>query len=216
MNRSVCAAFSPACERNKGPILAVLEEVLPGEGTVLEIGSGTGQHVVHFSAHLSGLRWQPSDREENLPGLRLRLHDEGGANILPPLTLDVTGPWPDGKFEAVYSSNTAHIMSWAGVCDLFAGVASHLAADGVFCLYGPFNENGGFTSLSNAAFDEQLRKENPDMGLRDIADLENLAACHQLRLARRFLLPANNQVLLFCFAPGYGGKSGTKGERDGH
>jgi cyclopropane fatty-acyl-phospholipid synthase-like methyltransferase len=216
MSRSPSPPFSPACERNKGPILAVLEQVLPRDGTVLEIGSGTGQHVVYFSAHLPHLRWQPSEREENLAGLRLRLQNEGGANILPPLTLDVRGAWPNTQFEAVFSANTAHIMSWAGVCDLFAGVAHHLAGSGVFCLYGPFNENGEFTAPSNAAFHEQLRRENPEMGLRDITDLENLADRQQLRLVNRFSLPANNQILQFSFAPGYVGAPGKEGGNHGH
>jgi hypothetical protein len=193
--------FSPACERNKGPILEVLEQVLPRQGTVLEIGSGTGQHVVHFSDRLPFLHWQPSDRSENLPALSLRIHEEGGPAIFPPITLDVLTAWPEQDFAAIYSANTAHIMSWKAVCAMFGGVASHLLHAGVFCLYGPFNENGAFTAASNAAFHEQLRSENPDMGLRDLADLEKLAASQQLRLARRFSLPANNQLLVFDFAP---------------
>ncbi|MGH8035913.1 MAG: DUF938 domain-containing protein, partial [Lysobacterales bacterium] len=189
--------FSPACERNKGPILEALQQVLPHRGTVLEIGSGTGQHLVHFSACLPGLQWQPSDREENLPGLHMRIQKEGGANILPPITLDVLGQWPEPGYESIYSSNTAHIMSWMGVCAMFEGVAHHLTGKGVFCLYGPFNENGDFTAPSNAAFHEQLKRENPEMGLRDIGDLEILAASQQLQLVQRFSLPANNQLLQF-------------------
>jgi hypothetical protein len=202
--------FSAASERNKDPILEALEQVLPRQGTVLEIGSGTGQHVVHFSARMPFLNWQPSDRAENLPGLRLRLQQEGGASILPPITLDVLTAWPQREFAAIYSANTAHIMSWKGVCALFEGVASHLAHTGVFCLYGPFNENGAFTAASNAAFHEQLRRENPDMGLRDIADLEKLAASGQLRLAKRFSLPANNQLLVFDFPPGFRTSAGSR------
>lgn len=193
--------FSPASERNKGPILEALERVLPRHGTVLEIGSGTGQHVVHFSARLPFLQWQPSDRAENLAGLRLRIHQEGGANILHPISLDVLIDWPEQEYAAIYSANTAHIMSWRAVCAMFEGVASHLVPTGVFCLYGPFNENGSFTAASNVAFHEQLRSENPEMGLRDICDLEKLAASQQLRLARRVAMPANNQILVFDCAP---------------
>ena len=189
--------FAPACERNKQPILAVLRQVLPNNGTVLEIGSGTGQHVVHFAAYLPELQWQPADRPEYLPGLRHRLQVEGSANIHSPILLDVLEQWPDQVFDAVYSANTAHIMAWPAVCAMFAGVAPRLVMGGVFCLYGPFNEKGKFTAPSNAAFDVQLRRENPQMGLRDVESLESLAFDQQMSLKHRFQLPANNQLLVF-------------------
>ena len=189
--------FAPACERNKQPILAVLRQVLPNNGTVLEIGSGTGQHVVHFAAYLPELQWQPADRPEYLPGLRHRLQVEGSANIHSPILLDVLEQWPDQVFDAVYSANTAHIMAWPAVCAMFAGVAPRLVMGGVFCLYGPFNEKGKFTAPSNAAFDAQLRRENPQMGLRDVESLESLAFDQQMSLKHRFQLPANNQLLVF-------------------
>lgn len=190
-------AFSEACERNRQPILDALRTVLPAHGRVLEIGSGTGQHVVFFAAALRDLEWQPSDRAENLPDLRRRLQVEGGPNVRPAIELDVLGPWPDGPFEAVYSSNTAHIMSWNEVCAMFAGVRRVLAPGGVFCLYGPFNEFGAFTAPSNAAFDSDLRSRDPQMGLRDIQDLESQARERQMMLVERFAMPANNQLLVF-------------------
>lgn len=189
--------FAAACERNKGPIFAVLEEVLPENGTVLEIGSGTGQHIVFFAAQQPGLHWQPSDRMEYLPGLSRRLAADGCSNILPPIELDVMQSWPEQKFAAVYSANTAHIMDWQAVCAMFEGVAQRLVAGGSFCLYGPFNEGGTFTAPSNAAFDAQLKRENPAMGIRDIEALETLASSQHMELERRFPLPANNQLLLF-------------------
>jgi len=189
--------FAPACERNKQPIFEVLQQVLPHNGTVLEIGSASGQHVVHFAARLPALQWQPADRAEYLPGLRLRLQAEGSANIHPPILLDVLQEWPQQVFAAVYSANTAHIMGWPAVCAMFRGVAPRLAPDGVFCLYGPFNEKGRFTAPSNAEFDAQLRRENPQMGLRDIEALESLAGDQQMSLRQRFQLPANNQLLVF-------------------
>ncbi len=189
--------FSPACERNKQAICHVLRQVLPDRGTVLEIGSGTGQHVVHFASQLPQLHWQPSDRAEYLAGLRHRLQLEGGSNIQPPVRLDVLEQWPEQVFDAVYSANTAHIMGWPAVCAMFAGIAPRLVMGGVFCLYGPFNENGTFTAPSNAAFDAQLRRENPQMGLRDIEGLESLALDQHLSLKQRFQLPANNQILVF-------------------
>lgn len=195
MNASL--VFSEACERNKQPILEALRAVLPARGCVLEIGSGTGQHVVHFARFLPGLDWQPSDRPDGLPDLRRRLRAEGGQNIRPPLELDVGGIWPAGPFEAAYSANTAHIMSWPEVCQMFAGVGRVLVPAGVFCLYGPFNEIGAFTAPSNAAFDRQLRQQDPSMGLRDVAELETLARDQQMALAKRFEMPANNQLLVF-------------------
>ncbi len=190
--------FSEACERNREPILAVLAEVLPARGRVLEIGSCTGQHVVHFARSLPGVQWQPTDRSEYLQGLANRLEAEGGPNVLPPLELDVAGTWPQGPFEAVYSANTAHIMSWPEVKCMFEGVARVLSSGGVFCLYGPFNENGAATAPSNAAFDRQLRRRDPAMGLRDLADLETLGRELQLSLQQRFAMPANNQILVFA------------------
>lgn len=189
--------FAPACERNKQPILEALQQVLPISGIVLEIGSASGQHVVHFAARLPQLQWQPSDRPEYLSGLRLRLQIEGGANIHAPLVLDVLEQWPQQVFDAVYSANTAHIMGWPAVCAMFAGVAPRLVMGGVFCLYGPFNEKGKFTAPGNAAFDAQLRRENPQMGLCDVESLESLAFDQHMSLEHRFQLPANNQLLVF-------------------
>lgn len=189
--------FSSACERNKQPIWAILGQVLPQAGTVLEIGSGTGQHVVYFAAQTPQLHWQPSDRPEYLPGLRQRLQLEGGANMRPPVMLDVLKQWPEQVYDAVYSANTSHIMGWPAVCAMFAGAAPRLAHGGVFCLYGPFNENGKFTALGNAAFDAQLRSQDPQMGLRDIADIESLAIGQHMKLTGQFQLPANNRLLLF-------------------
>ena len=192
--------FSAASERNKSPILEALRQVLPARGDVLEVGSGTGQHVVHFAACLPQLYWQPSDRCEYLPDLERRVQLEGGANVRPPIRLDVLDQWPEERFAAIYSANTAHIMSWPAVCAMFEGVSRHLEPGGVFCLYGPFNQGGRFTAPSNAAFDAQLRKENPVMGIRGIEDLESLAGGLQLQLDRRFQMPANNQLLVFVRA----------------
>ena len=190
--------FSPACERNRQPILEALRQVLPEHGTVLEIGSGTGQHVVYFAEHLPGLQWQPSDRPEYLSGLRRRLGEEGGPNIRDPIVLDVLEEWPGGLFAAAYSANTAHIMGWPAVVAMFEGVGRRLQPGGVFCLYGPFNENGQFTAPSNAAFDAQLRGQSPEMGLRDIEAIEALAVARGMGLEQRFRMPANNQLLVFC------------------
>jgi hypothetical protein len=189
--------FAPACERNKQPILDVLRRVLPETGTVLEIGSCTGQHVVFFANALPALDWQPSDQAEYLPGLSLRLGQEAGSNVRPAIVLDVADKWPDQKYDAVISANTAHIMGWPEVICMFAGVGRALVPGGLFALYGPFNENGEFTSASNQAFDEDLKSRDPRMGIRDREDLETLAANHQMSLEQQIAMPANNQVLVF-------------------
>jgi cyclopropane fatty-acyl-phospholipid synthase-like methyltransferase len=196
--------FADACERNKRPILDVLSQILPVEGRILEIGSGTGQHIVFFAPRFPDLLWQASDCRENLQGISLRIKEEGGANLLPPIELDVLERWPEQVFDAVISANTAHIMAWEGVCAMFAGLERHLAPGGVFSLYGPFNQGGHFTSPSNQEFDQQLRARCMHMGLRDIEDLESLAAKHQMRLERKFDMPANNQVLVFLKSQGNG------------
>ena len=189
--------FAEACERNKEPILGELRRVLPDRGHVLEVGSGTGQHVVHFARVFPRLSWQPTECASNLDGLNARIRQQGCANILPAIELDVEAAWPDHLFAAVYSSNTAHIMPWTAVCAMFAGVGARLRPGGVFCLYGPFNAGGGFTSTSNEEFDRALRARDAAMGLRDVEALEALAQRHQLELEQQLQMPANNRILVF-------------------
>lgn len=190
--------FSSAAERNRQPILDQLRTLIPRTGSVLEIGSGTGQHAVFFAEKLPCIQWQPSDREENLAGLEARLAAEGGKNILPPLKLDVIrDTWPNTRFHAAFSANTAHIMHWEAVVAMFAGVAACLLSGSRFCLYGPFNVNARFTSQSNANFDMHLRAEDPKMGIRDLADIENLAVLHNMSFEEKFAMPANNFILVF-------------------
>lgn len=188
---------SESCERNKAPILEVLRQLLPASGIILEIGSGTGQHIVYFAPHFPLLKWQPSDRDSYLQGLVARVEQEGSPNILPPIRLDVLEQWPDGEFDAAYSANTAHIMGWEAVCATFAGLGRQLAPAGMFCLYGPFNQEGQFTADSNRKFDRQLRNQDPQMGLRDLEALELLANRNQMVLQQQFPMPANNQILVF-------------------
>ncbi len=189
--------FAEACERNKQPILDVLSQVLPPTGRILEIGSGTGQHIVFFATRFPGLIWQPSDRRENLAGICLRIEHEGAENTLPAIELDVLELWPDREFDAAFSANTAHIMAWEAVCAMFAGLGRQLASGGAFCLYGPFNQGGKFTAPSNEEFDRQLRTRVPHMGLRDIEALDSLAESHQMNLEQQVTMPANNQLLVF-------------------
>lgn len=190
--------YSSAAERNRQPILDVLRVLFPAEGTVLEVGSGTGQHAVFFSQNLPGLMWQPTDKEENLSGLETCFLAEGNERILPLLRLDVlSDPWPGRSYDAAYSANTAHIMPWEAVIAMFAGVAAHLVEGARFCLYGPFNIEDRFTSPSNAQFDAHLREQDPQMGIRDMAAVENLANLHHMRLEQKIAMPANNFILVF-------------------
>lgn len=161
--------YSAAAERNQGPLLTVLREVFPQPGLILEIGSGTGQHAVHFARHLPWLRWQPSDQASYLDAVRSWTVPAALPNLLSPLELDVTRPWPIERADGVFSANTAHIMGWPAVEAMFAGVARILPEGGRFALYGPFNYGGEFTSDSNRQFDAMLRARDPEMGLRDLA-----------------------------------------------
>lgn len=189
---------APASERNKRPILERLQQVLPRQGRLLEIGAGTGQHAVFFAARFPGLTWQASDQSGEIDGLRSRIEQEGPVGMPAPLILDVTSEsWPDGPFDAAFSANTAHIMSWAAVCAMFAGVGRILVAGGCFCLYGPFNVDGAFTAPSNEVFDLGLRARDPAMGLRDLDAIDRLARREALMPESRFEMPANNFLLVF-------------------
>ncbi len=189
---------SEACERNKKPILEVLKAWFLRPGGVLEIGSGTGQHAVHFAAHLPHLMWTATDREENIEGIRQWVEESTLPNLRGPLVLDVRQePWPVSDTLYAFSANTAHIMSWHEVEAMFAGVSVALEPGGCFCLYGPFNRDGQFTSDSNRAFDESLRARNPEMGIRDDRALRSLASRCELQFAADYSLPARNRVLIW-------------------
>ena len=190
--------FSAASERNKDPILEQLKRLVPSDSVVLEIGSGWGQHAVFFSHELPGISWQPSEMSEAIPELNLRLEAEASDAIRSPLQLNVLeDSWPERSFDIVYSANTAHIMSWDAVCAMFAGIEVCLKAGGLFCLYGPFNIDGSFTSPGNRSFDQGLRGRNAGMGIRHLEALESLSASHQMKLQEYVSLPANNLLLVF-------------------
>jgi len=189
-------AFSEACERNKGSILGLLRDELARCTRVLEIGSGTGQHAVHFARHLRHLEWQPTDRADYLRDLAARIAEEGTPNLLAPLELDVLQEqWPPVAADAVYSANTLHIMSWPEVEALFSGVGRVLPAGGVLVAYGPFRYAGNFTSESNAAFDRSLRERDPASGIRDIEAVNRLAETQGMVLMADHSMPANNRLL---------------------
>jgi SAM-dependent methyltransferase len=190
--------FADACERNRGPILQVLRQWFTQPGSVLEIGAGTGQHAVHFAAHLPHLQWQPTDCAANLAGIGEWVSEAALPNLRAPLQLDVRDrEWPVQTVDYAYSANTAHIMGWPEVELMFAGIARVLRPGGVFCLYGPFNRDGQFTSESNRAFDASLRARDPRMGIRDDQALHSLARQHGMTFATEHAMPANNRVLVW-------------------
>jgi hypothetical protein len=193
--------FSEACERNKEPILAVLRTAFADRAQVLEIGSGTGQHAVHFAAALPHLIWQPTEQLKYLSDLNSRVKLEGPANLRPPTLLDVNqSVWPLRSADAIFTANTLHIMGWAEVQAMFRGLNSVLAARGILCIYGPFRYGGRYTSESNRDFDRMLLERDPLSGLRDINDLSSLAERYGLQLKEDHDLPANNRLLVFVRA----------------
>lgn len=196
MNRGL--PCSEASERNKGPILAVLEDVLPSTGTVLEIGSGTGQHAVYFAARLPHLTWQPSDQPGMLDTVARRVEQEGPDNVNAPVAIDVADhPW--GLLaDAVFTANTFHIMSWEEVVHFFVGVGEVLAPGGLLCVYGPFKYRGRYTSDSNGSFDRSLKSRAAHMGIRDFEQVDELARAQGLDFVHDYAMPANNQLLLWC------------------
>ncbi|MDD5035660.1 MAG: DUF938 domain-containing protein [Methylococcaceae bacterium] len=190
---------APSCERNRDHILAVLRDYLPGRKKVLEIGSGTGQHAVHFAAALPDLIWQTSDLPENLEGIEMWLVEAGLPNTPAPLLFDVQQPSVPGTFDAVFSANTLHIMSWSAVEGLFAGLPTIMARDAPLIVYGPFNYGGRFTSDSNARFNEWLQERAPHRAIRDFEAVDALAREAGLSLLEDRPLPANNRALVWRF-----------------
>ena len=193
------ALTSPSAARNRDPILAVLRRVLPRAGTVLEIASGTGEHAVHFAAALPHLTWQPTDQDEQaLSSIAAHRMASGLPNLLPPLRLDATAPnWPVEQADAVVAINMVHISPWRATQGLIAGAGRVLPPGGVLYLYGAYKENGAHTAPSNEAFDQDLRRRNPEWGVRDLDELTQLARTQGLDLAERIAMPANNLSLVF-------------------
>lgn len=201
--------YSESCERNSAPILQVLQQHLGQARTVLEIGSGTGQHAVHFAAAMPWLRWQASDHRDYLPGIRRWLDEAALPNTPTPLELQaVIGqglqplpplPVQDGVagFDAVFTANTLHIMGWEQVQALFAGLPALMSPDALFIAYGPFNYNGAFTSDSNQHFDGWLKARDPRSRIRDFEAVDALARAQQLELQEDVAMPTNNRCLVW-------------------
>ena len=195
--------FSEACERNRGPILEELRVAFAGCREVLEIGSGTGQHAVHFAAGIPGLRWQPTEKAAQLAGLGARIAMEGTANLRAPLEVDLArGDWPRGpapelRWDAAFSANTLHIVASPLVERFFAGLGATLAPRARLAVYGPFRYRGRFTTESNERFDASLKQRDPASGIRDAEWVQALAAAQGFELVADRPMPANNQLLVW-------------------
>jgi len=190
--------YSQACENNKGPILEVLQPLFDNVTTVLEIGSGTGQHAEFFAAAMPHLTWQTTDMADNLSGIQQRIDQARLRNVPPVIEFDVNRhQLPNGKFDAVFTANTLHIMSWRTVEQMFATISSLLNPRGQLCIYGPFNYGGTYTSGSNELFDQSLRSRNAQMGIRDIEKVQQLAQCFNFNPLKDYQMPANNRLLHF-------------------
>ncbi|KZB97833.1 hypothetical protein AU375_05987 [Methylobacterium radiotolerans] len=193
------ALTAPAVARNRDAILAVLREVLPASGTVLEIASGSGEHAVHVAAALPGVDWLPSDPEpaarRSIAAHALRA---GLGNIRPPLVLDAAAAaWPVARVDGIVCINMIHIAPWAATAGLMAGAGRVLSERGILFLYGPFREADRPFAESNAAFDASLRGRDPAWGVRDLDAVAAEAARHGLDLIRRVAMPANNLSVIF-------------------
>lgn len=193
---------APAALRNREPILDVLRRVLPASGSVLEIGSGSGEHVTYFAAELPGLIWQPSDLDAgNLASIAAYTAEAPLSNLRPPVSLDAASqPWPGAEprdFAAVLCINVIHIAPWSVCQGLLAGAAATLRPSGLLILYGPFMRDGRHTAPSNAAFDRTLKARDPRFGVRDLGNLEADAGRHGFRLQDVVAMPANNLSVIF-------------------
>lgn len=189
--------FSEACERNKTPILVILNGVFAAPAHILEIGSGTGQHAVYFAAAMPHLSWQTSDLPANHCGISMWLDETVLPNLLLPIPLDVMGKWPEQQFDGVFTANTLHFMPWQSVQKLFEGVGQVLKSGGRLVIYGPFNYGGAYTSDSNARFDEWLKAKDPGFAIRDIEAIIECAHHASLQLDADHAMPANNRTLVF-------------------
>lgn len=196
--------FSPACERNREPILAQLKSVFARHLSpiqsyrLLEIGSGSGQHAVFFSARLKpyNILWQPSDLHQHLSGIKAWMSDEPDHNCLEPIPLDLaSNNWPEGEHSIIFTSNTLHIVSWDLVLKMLQSTSQSLPIGGLFITYGPFKYAGEYTSHSNEEFDLWLKSRDPESGIRDIEKVQE--ALPGMSLLEDISMPANNQLLVF-------------------
>lgn len=195
--------FSPACERNREPILRVLKEVItPHDRRLLEVGAGTGQHATYFAPEFPWLEWHPTDKSENLPGMQLWLNEANISTIQKPVRLDVSSDdFPKLKFDVVFTANTLHIMSWKSCKSFFKLLGNRLREGSRAIFYGPFNYDGAFTSESNAQFDQWLKERDPVSGIRSFEDVQRAMENNGFEFLEDYEMPANNRILVFQRLP---------------
>jgi SAM-dependent methyltransferase len=190
---------SDACDRNREPILKVLQDFITRDDRrLLEIGSGTGQHAVYFAPHFPQLEWHPTDTSDKLKGIKLWMHEAGAPNIQPPVRLEVgKDDFPKVKFDVVFTANTFHIMHWKEGKSLIKLLGHRLREGSRAIFYGPFKYEGQFTSPSNEAFDRNLKQSDPLSGIRSFEDVNNAMIKNGFELVEDIDMPANNQMLIY-------------------
>ncbi|MDJ0833449.1 MAG: DUF938 domain-containing protein [Gammaproteobacteria bacterium] len=189
--------YSESCEQNRQPIRQVLQRYVEGRQRLLEIGSGTGQHAVYFSALFPHLSWQTSDLVEYHPGIQAWIDDSGLDNVQAPIELDVSASWPQQQYDLLFSANTLHIMSAAEVEQLFQRCPACMRNDALFLVYGPFNYDNRYTSDSNARFDQWLKQRDPASGIKNFQWLQDIADSSGLECVDDHAMPANNRILVW-------------------
>ncbi len=192
--------FYPATERNREPILSVLKEHLPENGQVMEIASGSGEHMMHFARSFPQIEWVPSDPDVQCrQSIAAWTEHLALKNVVVPLALDATNEenWPQGPFDALVCINMVHISPWSATLGLMEKAARLIKSGGILFLYGPYKRDGQHTAESNVAFDGWLKTQNPAYGVRDMADVAEVAAVNGLCLAHVVDMPANNFSLVF-------------------
>jgi len=190
--------YSESCDQNKDPILAIISPIFSSHNSVLEIGSGTGQHAVYFAGEMPQLQWYTSDCRSYIEGINLWLEEARLPNIIAPVELNVTtSKWPKIDVDAVFTANSIHIMNWNEVVHFMDGVGKLLGDKGDLVIYGPFNYGGSYTSESNERFDQWLKSRDPKSGIKHFEDMISLADENRLRLISDYSMPANNRILHF-------------------
>jgi len=189
--------FSESCEQNRLPIRQVLSRYVEGRRTLLEIGSGTGQHAIYFAAEFPWLVWQTSDLEQQHSGIAAWIRDSGLYNVLYPLSLDAASDWPSQQYDLLFSANTLHIMSEPAAEGFMRKVSGCMHAQSVLIVYGPFNYQNRYTSDSNARFDQWLKQRDPASGIKNFEWLKDIAELSGLECIEDIAMPANNRILVW-------------------
>lgn len=187
--------FAESCVQNRGPIQQILQQYVDGRVSVLEIGSGTGQHAVYFAEAFPQLHWQTSDLQENHAAIQAWIDDSQLPNVLPPIALDCLGKWPAQQFDLLFTANTIHIMSQRAVEGMFTSIPRCMHGNSILLMYGPFNYQNQYTSESNARFDQWLKQRDPDSGIKNFEWVQDTAARCGLECIQDHTMPANNRVL---------------------